>query len=97
MPIDWMTQDPNAPDKRVKLVDDLFDVDQIFQNTLIWEDQRARLTIDGHVYNDDVDDEEAMVTQSADNQKSVKAHQELHEKTLSSWNPSSRTEHSPQR
>jgi sensor domain CHASE-containing protein len=40
-----------------QVLEDLFDVDLLLEDTIVQEENKAQVTIDGHVYVEDVDDE----------------------------------------
>jgi hypothetical protein len=60
--------------KRWEVAEDLYDVEQIMQDTLVREEREARLLIDGHVYVEDVDDDKVEIPLSRDARRLLKAH-----------------------
>jgi hypothetical protein len=64
--------------KAWQVAEDLFDADQIMQDTLVREEKEARILIDGHVYVEDVDDEDVEIPLSADAIGLLKKHKQFH-------------------
>jgi hypothetical protein len=61
--------------KRWEVAEDLYDVGQIMQDTLVREEREARLLIDGHVYIEDVDDDKVEIPLSKDAKRLLQAHE----------------------
>jgi hypothetical protein len=75
---DDFVEDPvgvSAPLERSQwqIVEDVFDVDQIMEDTIVREEREARLAIDGHKYIEDVDDTEIPIPMSKDARQLLKA------------------------
>jgi hypothetical protein len=75
---DDFVEDPvgvSAPLERSQwqTVEDVFDVDQIMEDTIVREEREARLAIDGHHYIEDVDDTEIEIPMSKDARQLLKA------------------------
>jgi hypothetical protein len=56
-----------------QVVEDVFDVDQIMEDTIVREEREARLAIDGHTYIEDVDDQDIQIPLSKDARQLLKA------------------------
>ena len=52
--------------KTWQVIDDVFDVDKLLKDATVREEQKARLAIDGYVYEEDVDDETVELPLSKD-------------------------------
>jgi hypothetical protein len=75
---DDFVEDPvgsQAPLERSQwqVVEDVFDVDQIMEDTVVREEREARLAIDGHKYIEDVDDSNIQIPLSKDARQLLKA------------------------
>jgi hypothetical protein len=75
---DDFVEDPvgsQAPLERSQwqVIEDVFDVDQIMEDTIIREEREARLQIDGHHYMEDVDDATVQIPLSKDAKQLLKA------------------------
>jgi hypothetical protein len=60
-----------------QVVEDVFDVDQIMEDTIVREEREARLAIDGHVYIEDVDDQSIKIPMSKDARQLLKAKERM--------------------
>lgn len=73
--------------KSLAVVDDVLDMDKIMENTILREQEQARLLIDGHIYKEDIDDETIVVPLSKDCKRLLKAKSEF-EQTRAKEDPS---------
>jgi hypothetical protein len=88
-PDDEFVEDPAGvlgmqESKMYQAVDDLFDMDQITQNTVLREERDARLMIDGQIYVEDADDDAINIPLSKDAAELLRKSEKLMEKETGS-------------
>lgn len=93
---DDFVEDPvgsQAPLERSQwqVVEDVFDVDQIMEDTIVREEREARLAIDGHKYIEDVDDANIPVPLSKDARQLLKAKARMDKDSSSSKSEKEKT------
>lgn len=69
--------------KSWRVAEDLLDLDQVLEDTATREEMRARLIIDGHIYREDVDDDNVPIPMSKEAKLLLKAHRRFQEKSVS--------------
>ena len=80
--------------KKYQTVEDLLDLDKITKDTIVRDNERARMLIDGHVYVEDVDEDTVPIPIDADAKKLLAAHKKL---AKDASDPAPKSPHGPGR